>query len=132
MPVRTFAAVLLLSLATLAPAQPVAASAPQGASGEMVDVWVRLTEPGMAGLPAGASAAEREARRTRIAAQQDAVMALLRALGGKELGRLVTTQSALAVRLPQRQLDAARSIDGVRSVSPARDRPREPPVGPSR
>jgi hypothetical protein len=59
-------------------------------------------------------------------------MALLRALGGKELGRLVTTQSALAVRLPQRQLDAARSIDGVKSVGPARDRPREPPVGPSR
>jgi hypothetical protein len=132
MPSRTFAAVLLLSLAPLAPAQPVAAPVPPGAADEMVDVWVRLTEPGMAGLPADASAAEREARRARIAAQQDAVMALLRALGGKELGRLVTTQSALAVRLPQRQLDAARSIDGVKSVGPARDRPREPPVGPSR
>lgn len=130
MPARALAAALLLSLAPFAPAQPT--PPPPGAASEWVDVWVRLTEPGMASLPADATAAERDARKARIAAQQDAVMALLRALGGQELARSNTMQSALAVWLPRRQLEAARRIDGVQSVGPARDRPREPPVGPAR
>jgi hypothetical protein len=132
MPTRSIAAALLLSLAPLVSAQPIPASAPVGAMSETVDVWVWLTEPGLAGLPADASAEERDTRRARIVAQQDAVMALLRALGGLELARVMTTQSAIAVRLPRRQLDAARRIDGVQSVGPARDRLREPPVGPVR
>lgn len=100
------------------------------AAGETVDVWVRLTLPGLTAVPPDAGEAERAAHRARVLAQQDAVMAALRALGGEELGRVEITQSALAVRLPRAQLGAARRLDGVHSVRPVRDLPRQPPYPP--
>lgn len=101
------------------------------AAGETVDVWVRLTLPGLAAVPPEAGEAERAAQRARVLAQQDSVMAALRALGGEELGRVQVTQSALAVRLPRAQLDAARRLDGVHSVRPVRHLPRQPPHPPA-
>lgn len=94
-----------------------------------VEVWIDLSVPELASLPPG-QAAEREALRLRIAAQQDQVMDALRALGAVEIGRVQQLRNALAVRLPASQLAAARALAGVRGVRVVRDVERRPPLPP--
>lgn len=90
--------------------------------GDKVDVWVLLTEPPIV------SGSTPEA----VKAQQQAVMAELQALGAVELGRVTTARNAIAVSIPKSRLPEAKQIAGVRSVSPVRDIPRDPPVSPIR
>lgn len=90
-----------------------------------VRAWVVLTLPELASLPREA-VAERAALQPRIQAQQEQVMAALRALGAVELGRVQQLRNALAVRLPRAQLAAARRVPGVRSVQPVSDVERGP------
>ncbi|KNZ31394.1 MAG: hypothetical protein AD742_17690 [Methylibium sp. NZG] len=100
---------------------PTAAAPP-----DRILLWIDLDLPALASLPAQ-QATERAALRARILAQQDAVMARLRELGATEEARLQQVRNALAVRLPGAALPAARSIPGVRRVSPVRHLRREPP-----
>jgi hypothetical protein len=112
------AGVLLASAAALYAATP---AAPRGAGGPVdatVEVWVQLSLPELASVPA----ADRDAARRRIAQQQDAVMAALRELGAIEQARVQVVRNALAVRLPRAALEQARGIDGVRTVTPVRHR----------
>ena len=92
-----------------------------------VSVWVVLEWPELASLPREHTA-ERDALRRKILAQQDEVMGRLRELGAVEQARVQQVRNALAVRLPRAQLDAARQIPGVRSVSRVRDLERGPLV----
>jgi hypothetical protein len=95
----------------------------------LILVWVDLDLPPLASM-AEAGAAERDALRARVRSQQEAVMARLVELGAIEQSRVRHVRNALAVRLPPAQIDAARSIPGVKSVSPARAVDRHPPVSP--
>lgn len=99
---------------------------PADAAGR-VAVWVDLDLPELASVPRGRRA-ERDALRLQIDAQQDAVMARLRALGATEQARVRWVRNALAVRLPAAQFDAARRIPGVRGVRPVRNIDRDPLV----
>lgn len=90
-----------------------------------IDVWIVLDLPELASLPREAGA-ERQMLQQRIQAQQEQVMSALRTLGAQELGRVQVLRNALAVRLPRSQVDVARSLPGVRSVSVVRDVPRGP------
>ena len=80
-----------------------------------VSVWVDLDLPELATIPRDRRA-ERDALRSQILAQQDAVMARLRDLGAIEQARVQQVRNTLAVRLPGAQLDTARYIPGVRAV----------------
>lgn len=84
----------------------------------MVEVWVQLTLPELARVPA----AQRAQAQQLIERQQDAVMQQLRALGGVEQARVRLVRNALAVRLPASALPRARAIEGVRAVTPVRHR----------
>ena len=99
---------------------------PADAAGR-VAVWVDLDLPELASVPRG-QRAEFDALRLQIDAQQDAVLARLRALGAIEQARVRLVRNALAVRLPAAQLDAARRIPGVRAVRPIRNIDRDPLV----
>ncbi len=90
-----------------------------------VSVWVDLDLPELASLPRDQQA-EREALRLRISAQQDQVMASLRALGAQEQARIQQVRNTLAVRLPATQIEAARLIPGVRALRVVRDVDRGP------
>lgn len=92
-----------------------------------VSVWVDLELPELASVPRGRRA-EREALRSQIQAQQDAVMGRLRELGATEQARVQQVRNALAVRLPVAQLDAARRIPSVRAVRIVRNIDRDPLV----
>jgi hypothetical protein len=77
----------------------IAAAARSGASEEpWAEVWVDLDEPVAAGTRDAAAA---QARRERVAAQQERVALELRALGAIELARVHHARNAIAVRPPQ-------------------------------
>lgn len=101
-----------------------AMQSPADAAGR-VSVWVDLELPELASVPRGRRS-EREALRSQIDAQQEAVMDRLRELGATEQARVQQVRNALAVRLPVAQLDAARRIPGVRAVRIVRNVGREP------
>ena len=105
---------------------PSAVRKPADADGR-VSVWVDLELPELASVPRGRRA-EREALRSQIQAQQDAVMGRLRELGATEQARVQQVRNALAVRLPVAQLDAARRIPSVRAVRIVRNIDRDPLV----
>ncbi len=77
--------------------------------GDKVDVWVVLTEPPVAGSPAG--------QLERVKQQQDRVMAELKALGATELARVTLAKNALAVTIDSSKLPEAKRISGVRGVT---------------
>lgn len=116
---RTLTSGLFLASATALHAAthdpPRAAS---GAHAATVEVWVQLSLPELASVPA----ADRNAARHRIAQQQDTVMAALRDLGAVEQARVQLVRNALAVTLPRSALKQARAIDGVRAITPVRHR----------
>ena len=87
-------------------------------SGGRIDIWVSLTEPPVA---SGISTPE------SVKKQQQAVMAMLEALGAIELGRVSTVRNAIAVSIPKSKLPEVKQLAGVRSVSPVRDFQRDPP-----
>src|SRR5688572_10557473 len=114
---RTLASGLLLASATaLHAATPDAPRAASSAHAANVEVWVQLTLPELASVPA----ADRDAARRRIAHQQDTVMAALRDLGAVEQARVQLVRNALAVTLPRAALKQARGIAGVRAITPIR------------
>jgi len=88
--------------------------------GELVEVWVVLSEPPVAGSQAAGQL-------ERVTRQQDQVMADLRALGATELARVALANNALAVTIDSSKLSEAKRISGVRSVSRVRNIEREPP-----
>jgi hypothetical protein len=57
-------------------------------------------------------------QRSDIRARQQEIGQRLRALGGRELGRVTVAYNAIAVRMPAARLAEARAIPGVRSVTP--------------
>ena len=69
--------------------------------GELVEVWVVLSEPVVAGSP---TAGQLE----RVERQQDRVMAELRALGATELARVALANNALAVTIDSSVAEAKR------------------------
>jgi hypothetical protein len=82
---------------------------------DLLEVWVVLSEPALATLPADAT--EQRAERQRIIVkQQDEVMARIVALGGTESGRVQQVSNALAVRVPASALSSVKNILGVTSV----------------
>lgn len=82
-----------------------------------VDVWVDLSEPPPR---PGSSASASQARRARMAEQQEAVAGTLRDLGAVELARVRTMRSSIAVRIDAARLDDVKAIPGVKRVRPAR------------
>lgn len=93
-------------------------AAPAGSSTPAtIDVWVDLSEPPPR---PGSSASAAQARRARVAAQQEAVADALRGLGAVELARVRSTQSSIAVRIDAARLDEVKAIPGVKRVRPAR------------
>lgn len=98
---------------------------PGGKEEQWVSVWVDLELPALASVPPE-NTARRGALHLQIQAQQDAVMAGLRALGAIEQARVKVVRNAIAVRLPRTQMGAAREIPGVRAVRPARSRNTHP------
>jgi hypothetical protein len=78
--------------------------------GDMVQVWVDLTEPATGG--------DRE-QAARIAAQQQQVGEALRALGAVELARVRHGRNAIAVRIDRSRLAEVARLPGVRRVRPA-------------
>lgn len=92
-------------------------------SPESVEVWVALSVPALASLPAEATE-QRAALRERILEQQNDVMEKLVALGAVESGRLQQVSNALAVRLPVAAIPNVKKIDGVTAVRPVTHRNR--------
>jgi len=101
-----------------------AQQAPADSTG-WVSVWVDLDLPELASVPRE-QRAEREALQLQIKEQQDEVMDRLRGLGTQEQARVQQVRNALAVRLPDAQLDAARRIPGVRALRIVRNIERDP------
>jgi subtilisin family serine protease len=144
--------VLLLPLSGLAQAQshvgtpsnlsqsvytgPVSAAAmPQGADANhgltgTVQVAIKLqTPPLVVAVGANAkqtgikmTAAQQQAYLAQLKQQQDAVMSLVRSMGGVELGRVSKGHNALMVSIDASQLQAMRGISGVLAVRPIADR----------
>lgn len=110
-------ALLLLPAASFSQAAPGAPAAAASAPA-MVEVWVGLSLPELARVPA----AQRRHARQLIERQQDEVMQQLHALGAIEQARVQVVRNALAVRLPASALPQARAIDGVSAVTPVRHR----------
>jgi hypothetical protein len=111
-------ALQLPGMASAAPEPPASQVQPRG---DMVEVWVDLSEPELASLPRDALD-QRVALRQRIEQQQDDVMQHLRLLGAVEQARVQQVRNALAVRLPSGALAQARAIPGVRAVRIVRHR----------
>jgi hypothetical protein len=101
-------------------------TAPAGKIDNLVEVWVVLSEPPLATLPADATS-QRAALQQRIVRQQDRVMARLAELGASESGRIQHVSNAIAVRLPTTAIESVRTIDGVTSVYPVNSRNRVHP-----
>ena len=91
--------------------------------GDLIDVWVLLTEPPLASGTGNPKSVER---------QQEAVLTQLQALGAIELGRVARVHNAIAVSIDQAKLPEVRRLAGVRSVAPVRDIRRDPPGPPDR
>jgi hypothetical protein len=89
----------------------------------LIEVWVVLSEPALVTLPRDA-AEQRSALRTRILAQQNAVMTQLAALGAIESARVQQVRNAIAVRLPAAAIESAKKIDGVTAIHPVSHRNR--------
>ena len=116
--------VLILMIVGLNPPASAQTPVPIDHAGR-VSVWVDLDLPALATLP-GNKRAERGVLRSRIEAQQDAVMAHLRGLGAQEQARVRQVRNAVAVWLPTEQIEAARLIPGVRAVRAVRHVDRDP------
>jgi hypothetical protein len=111
-------------------------AAPQTAA--RVAVWVDLSmpEPAPGAAAAAPSATDPTTRaaalsmRQAVQAQQQAVAARLRALGGTELAQIVLVRNAIAVNLPADALACVRQWPGVLRVRPVthRNRVDAPPV----
>ena len=91
-----------------------------------LEVWVDLSVAPLS-TARHASAAEREALRTRIGAQQDEVALALAALGATETGRVQLLRNSIAVRIPRGRIDEVRRISGVSGVRVVRHVMRPPP-----
>jgi hypothetical protein len=87
-----------------------------------IEVWVRLTEPPVAGSSPG--------NLEKIKRQQDKVMAELKALGATEVARITVSNNALAVAIDPANIAEVKRISGVRSVAAVQhiDRGPVPPV----
>jgi hypothetical protein len=94
---------------------------------QTTSVWIELEAPPLSSLH-GASKAVREELRRRIGDQQDAVMRRLKPLGAEEQSRTQVLRNALAVRIPLKNIEAARQIAGVRSVKQLHDKRLAPSV----
>ena len=116
--------VLILMVAGLNPPASAQTPALPDRAGR-ISVWVDLDLPALASLP-GERRAERDVLRSRIDAQQEAVMARLRSLGAQEQARVRQVRNAVAVWLPPGQIEAARLIPGVRAVRAVRHIDRDP------
>jgi hypothetical protein len=123
------AATALLSICGARAAEPPAAplsrpvTDPKPAAMDLIEVWVVLSEPALATLPAHATE-QRAALQRLIVKQQDEVMAQIAALGGTESGRVQQVSNALAVQLPASALPRVKKIGGVTSVHPVSHRNR--------
>ena len=121
----TNGAALLALILVAAGLNPTASAQALADRAGRISVWVDLDLPALASLPAD-KRAERAALRSRIEAQQDAVMAQLRSLGAQEQARVRQVRNAVAVWLPVEQIEAARLIPGVRAVRAVRHINRDP------
>ena len=92
-------------------------------AGNLVEVWLVLSEPALATLPRDAMQ-QRTDLRARIIAEQDRVLEQLRPLGAVETGRIQQVENAVAVRVPASALEAVKRIDGVTAVRYVSDRNR--------
>ena len=120
------AAFLALTLTVAGLNQPASAQTPVpiDQAGRLSE-WVDLDLPALATVP-GNKRAARGVLRSRIEAQQDAVMARLLGLGAQEQARVRQVRNAVAVWLPAEQIEAARLIPGVRAVRAVRHVDRDP------
>lgn len=125
------AAVLLMSNGLYASTEPVVPAPTEATepladpmtTKDFVEVWVVLSVPALATLPA-ASTEQRAALRQQILKQQNDVMAQLVALGATESGRTEQVSNAIAVRLPPAAIPSVKKIQGVTEVRPVTHRNR--------
>lgn len=81
-----------------------------------VQVVVQLGRAPLALTASGRSRAEIRAYRGELGSQQDALLAQLRSLGGKELARLKIALNAVVIEIDAANIGAVANLPGVRSV----------------
>ncbi|MGD9101547.1 MAG: S8 family serine peptidase, partial [Anaerolineae bacterium] len=90
-----------------------AVSYDEASKGEMVQMWVELTDQPLA--------LAQDSNLARLDAKQTAVARQAQALGAVELARVKHLFNAVAVRVPAESVAALRAIPGVKSVTPVVD-----------
>jgi minor extracellular serine protease Vpr len=107
---------------------PGGAIAPPALTGE-TEVWVTLVEPSLAEASgrnakrAGALLSRSQQRdySRQLESRQDALMAQVGALGGREIARVRKAHNAVAVRIDASRLKEVAALPGVRAVRPVRN-----------
>jgi minor extracellular serine protease Vpr len=93
-----------------------------------IEVWISLTDPslGEASGPnakrgSGLSAAEQNSYSRQLTSRQDALVAQVTGMGGREIARVRKAHNAVAVRIDASHLPEVALLPGVRSVRPVRN-----------